>query len=60
MRDDLQTLEELGLRPLDSAESTTAQQVVTLRVLATSDIHMQLQGFDYIGDQPGQNAGLAG
>lgn len=60
MRDHLQTLEEPGLSQLDSAEITTGQQSVTLRVLATSDIHMQLQGFDYIGDQPGQNAGLAG
>lgn len=60
MRDDLQSGEDPGPCPSDIFETTSAQRVVTLRVMATSDIHMQLQGFDYIGDRPAGRAGLAG
>lgn len=45
-------------------ETTLAQNVqgktVLLRILATTDIHMQLLGYDYVTDQPTATKGLAG
>ena len=38
------------------AEPITA----ALRILATTDIHMQLIGYDYVADRPAKNHGLAG
>ena len=51
MRDDLQE----GVNEVEAAVQTA-----DLRVLATSDIHAQLLGFDYIQDGPGPHHGLAG
>ena len=36
------------------------QRVANLRILATTDVHMQLLGFDYVQDRPIDHAGLAG
>ena len=35
-------------------------QTAQLRVLATTDLHMQLRGFDYVTETPTHHAGLAG
>lgn len=43
-----------------SSSPVADRSAVSLRVLATTDIHMQLSGFDYINDRPGDTSGLAG
>lgn len=44
-----------------SAGSGSAQtRTVQLRLLATTDLHMQLTGFDYVADRPTETHGLAG
>ena len=35
-------------------------KTITLRVLATTDLHMQLSGYDYVNDAQGKHFGLAG
>ena len=60
MRDDLHTLHDPGVCPFGQRDSDARQSVACLRVLATTDIHMQLLGYDYILDRPAQHHGLAG
>lgn len=35
-------------------------KTAALRILATTDLHMQLLGYDYVADRPAKNHGLAG
>ena len=51
-----------GQRPQTSegAEDVDAKDTLTLRVLATTDLHMQLLGHDYVADRPLDHHGLAG
>jgi 2',3'-cyclic-nucleotide 2'-phosphodiesterase/3'-nucleotidase len=44
----------------DAKERSVKGDTATLRILATTDIHMQLFGYDYVSDQPTGNNGLAG
>jgi 2',3'-cyclic-nucleotide 2'-phosphodiesterase/3'-nucleotidase len=62
MRDDLP--DPRGLRP-DSAparrtDRAAATETLTLRILATTDLHMELLGHDYVADAPLPHRGLAG
>ena len=38
----------------------TGTQCATLRLLATTDVHMNILGHDYVSDQPSSNPGLVG
>ncbi|NNE51765.1 MAG: hypothetical protein HKN30_05110 [Sulfitobacter sp.] len=39
---------------------TVGPKTLTLRVMATTDLHIQLLGFDYVADKEAENHGLAG
>lgn len=60
MRDDL--LHSGATPPCAASASPAAADTttVTLRVLSTTDLHMQLLGHDYVKDQPLDHHGLAG
>lgn len=60
MRDDIRSGEtdapQADMRKRSKQDARTA----TLRLLATTDLHMQLRGHDYIRDRPTGHHGLAG
>ncbi|MEP5728974.1 MAG: 5'-nucleotidase C-terminal domain-containing protein [Sulfitobacter sp.] len=60
MRDDLLNTHDPSQHSVEQPGAFAAQPVQSLRILATSDIHMQLLGHDYIADQSVGHAGLAG
>ena len=55
MRDDLQTSAPDAATPGDDPASASC----ALRILATTDVHMQMLGFDYTRNRPGHHGGLA-
>lgn len=61
MRDDappFQTTCSDGPSPTQKDKADT--RLITLRVLATTDLHMELTGYDYVNDSPGKHYGLSG
>lgn len=46
--------------PMPVNNHKESSQIAKLRILATTDVHMQLTGYDYIQDRPGPGSGFAG
>ncbi len=60
MKDDLTTPPDTRSQTVRHPVQGMRQVTVGLRLLATTDVHMQLLGYDYIRDKPLAHHGLAG
>ncbi len=47
-------------RSISTGSGSTQERTARLRLLATTDLHMQLTGFNYVRDKPTETHGLSG